>query len=258
MSRTIVHVEIEERVALVRLASDNSLNPLTDELVDQLVAALQRNEADPGVHVSVLTGSARAFAAGADIDAMSRLDYRTAFALDYIGRNWDPIRALRKPLIAAVGGYALGGGCELAMMCDIVVAAEDACFGQPEVKLGIVPGAGGTQRLPRAVGKSAAMTMCLTGEPISAQEALALGLVSKLTTRAALLDEAKAMAQAIARQSMPVVMAIKESINRAYESSLSEGLLFERRAFHAGFALEDQKEGMRAFLERREARFRDG
>jgi enoyl-CoA hydratase len=258
MTRPLVTVEKEGRIAIVRLASDNPLNPLTDDLVDQLVEALRASEADAEVHVSVLTGSARAFAAGADIDAMSRLDYRTAFALDYIGRNWDPIRALRKPLIAAVGGYALGGGCELAMMCDIVVAAEDATFGQPEVKLGIVPGAGGTQRLPRAVGKSAAMTMCLTGAPIGAREALALGLVSKVTARETLLEEAKALAHAIAGHSLPVVMAIKESVNRAFESSLSEGLLFERRVFHAGFALDDQKEGMRAFLERRPPRFRDG
>jgi enoyl-CoA hydratase len=257
MTRQLVEVERDGNIAVLRMSSDNRLNPLTDDLVDQIVEALVRNERDAGVHVSVLTGSERAFAAGADIDAMSRLDYATAFGMDYIGRNWDPIRALRKPLVAAVGGYALGGGCELAMMCDIVLASDDATFGQPEVKLGIVPGAGGTQRLPRAVGKSAAMTMCLTGAAITAHEALALGLISKVTSREALLDEARALAHAIARHSLPVVMAIKEAVNRAFESSLSEGLLFERRSFHAGFSLADQKEGMGAFLERRPARFRN-
>lgn len=225
--------------------------------MDQLIDVLLRNEADPQVHATVLTGSDKAFAAGADIVAMSKLDYANAFSDDYIGRSWDRIRTVRKPIIAAVGGYALGGGCELAMMCDIVIAADDALFGQPEIKLGIVPGAGGTQRLPRAVGKSTAMLACLTGEPLGAQEALAYGLVSKVVARERLIDEAMRVGEQIARHSLPVIVAIKEAVDRAYESSLSEGLLFERRLFHAGFSLADQKEGMAAFLERRQAEFQN-
>jgi enoyl-CoA hydratase len=257
MSAAMIRNERRGRVALVRLASDNPLNPLTDALMDQLIDVLLRNEADPQVHATVLTGSDKAFAAGADIVAMSKLDYANAFSDDYIGRSWDRIRAARKPIIAAVGGYALGGGCELAMMCDIVIAADDALFGQPEIKLGIVPGAGGTQRLPRAVGKSTAMLACLTGEPLSAREALAYGLVSKVVARERLIDEAMRVGEQIARHSLPVIVAIKEAVNRAFESSLSEGLLFERRLFHAGFSLADQKEGMAAFLERRQAAFQN-
>lgn len=255
MSTGIVRRETHGKVALLRLASENKLNPLTDELIDALVAALQRVESEPDVHATVLTGSEKAFAAGADIVAMSKLDYRTAFCEEYIGRGWDRIRGLRKPIIAAVGGYALGGGCELAMMCDIVIAASDAIFGQSEVKLGIVPGAGGTQRLPRAAGKSTAMLACLTGEPMSAQEALLCGLVSKVVPRNELIDEAMRIGGQVARHSLPVLLAIKESVNRSFESSLSEGLLFERRLFHAGFSLVDQKEGMAAFLERRSPDF---
>lgn len=255
MTTSIIRQQPHDRIVLLRLASLNSLNPLTDELVDALVGELLKNEADPDVSVTVITGTERAFAAGADIAAMSQLDYPTAFQLDYIGRNWDVLRTLRKPLIAAVDGYAFGGGCELAMICDIVIASEGAMFGKPEVKLGIVPGAGGTQRLPRAVGKSSAMLMCLSGEPISAHDAMSMGLVSKVTLREALVPEAIEVAKAISRHSLPVVMAIKEAVNRSFESSLSEGLLFERRTFQAGFALADQKEGMSAFLERRAATF---
>ncbi|GJH16003.1 enoyl-CoA hydratase/isomerase family protein [Caballeronia novacaledonica] len=257
MSAAMIRNERRGRVALVRLASDNPLNPLTDALMDQLIDVLLRNEADAQVHATVLTGSDRAFAAGADIVAMSKLDYANAFSNDYIGRSWDRIRTARKPIIAAVGGYALGGGCELAMMCDIVIAADDALFGQPEIKLSIVPGAGGTQRLPRAVGKSTAMLACLTGEPLGAREALACGLVSKVVARERLIDEAMRVGEQIARHSLPVIVAIKEAVNRAFESSLSEGLLFERRLFHAGFSLADQKEGMAAFLERRQAAFQN-
>lgn len=257
MSAAMIRCECRGQVALVRLASENPLNPLTDPLMDALIDVLLRNEADPHVHATVLTGTDRAFAAGADIVAMSKLDYASAFSNDYIGRSWDRIRTLRKPLIAAVGGYALGGGCELAMMCDVVIAADDAVFGQPEIKLGIVPGAGGTQRLPRAVGKSTAMLACLTGEPLSAGEALARGLVSKVVARERLIDEAMRVGEQIARHSLPVIIAIKEAVNRAFESSLSEGLLFERRLFHAGFSLVDQKEGMAAFLERRQVAFQN-
>lgn len=256
MKPDMISIERDRQVALVRLCSDNDLNPLTDDLVGQLVQQLLRIDQDPQTHVTVLTGSRRAFAAGADIAAMSTLNYATAFSQDYIGRGWDPIRSLRKPLIAAVSGYALGGGCELAMLCDIAIASEDAIFGQPEVKLGIVPGAGGTQRLPRAVGKSMAMTMCLAGASITAAEALRAGIISSVTSNEALLPKAMQLAHAISAHSLPVVMAIKEAVNRSFESSLSEGLLFERRLFHAGFSLDDQKEGMAAFLERRKPIFR--
>lgn len=255
MTTSIIRKQPHSRVVLLQLAASNSLNPLTDELVDELVGELLKNEADPGVSVTVLTGTERAFAAGADIAAMSQLDYPTVFQLDYIGRNWDVLRSLRKPLIAAVDGYAFGGGCELAMICDIVIASEHATFGQPEVKLGIVPGAGGTQRLPRAVGKSSAMLMCLSGEPVTARDAMAMGLVSKVTSRDELVADAIEVAKAIATHSLPVVMAIKEAVSRSFETSLSEGLLFERRVFQAGFSLADQKEGMAAFLERRTAVF---
>lgn len=255
MTTSVIRKQPHSRVVLLQLAASNSLNPLTDELVDELVGELLKNEADPGVSVTVLTGTERAFAAGADIAAMSQLDYPTVFQLDYIGRNWDVLRSLRKPLIAAVDGYAFGGGCELAMICDIVIASEHATFGQPEVKLGIVPGAGGTQRLPRAVGKSSAMLMCLSGEPVTARDAMAMGLVSKVTTRDELVADAIEVAKAIATHSLPVVMAIKEAVSRSFETSLSEGLLFERRIFQAGFSLADQKEGMAAFLERRTAVF---
>jgi enoyl-CoA hydratase len=255
MTDSYVRKKRFDNVSLLTFASENRLNPLTDELIDQLVDALLLNEADPTVRATVITGSEKAFAAGADIVGMSKLDYATAFGLDYIGRNWDLLRTLRKPLVAAVRGYALGGGCELAMICDITIAATDAVFGQPEIKLGIVPGAGGTQNLPRAVGKSNAMLACLTGESITAQEALAIGLVSKVVPPDELVGTATLIAQQIARHSLPVIMAIKESVNRAFESSLSEGLLFERRLFHAGFSLVDQKEGMKAFLDRRPAKF---
>jgi enoyl-CoA hydratase len=255
MTKSIIRKQPHSRVVLLQLAASNSLNPLTDELMDELVGELLKNEADPGVSVTVLTGTERAFAAGADIAAMSQLDYPTVFQLDYIGRNWDVLRSLRKPLIAAVDGYAFGGGCELAMICDIVIASEHATFGQPEVKLGIVPGAGGTQRLPRAVGKSSAMLMCLSGEPVTARDAMAMGLVSKVTSRDELVADAVEVAKAIATHSLPVVMAIKEAVSRSFETSLSEGLLFERRVFQAGFSLADQKEGMAAFLERRTAVF---
>ncbi|MFF4052786.1 enoyl-CoA hydratase-related protein [Streptomyces chartreusis] len=257
MPTNLVSEEREDGVALIRLSSDNPLNPLTDELVDALVASLGRADADPGVRAVVITGSAKAFAAGANVKAMVPLGYSDAFQKDYIGRNWDAIRQVRKPVVAAVSGYALGGGCELAMMCDIVLAAESAVFGQPEVTLGIIPGAGGTQRLPRAVGKSLAMWMCLTGESITAAEAHRSGLVARVVPDGEVVHAAQQTARAIARHSLPVVMAIKEAVNRSFESSLNEGLLFERRLFHAGFALHDQKEGITAFTERRGPTFTD-
>lgn len=256
MSDPLVLTETHGRVGLIRLNRPQQLNALNDAVVDAIGAALDALEADEGIGAIVLTGNDKAFAAGADIGAMADFDYQHAYRTDYITRNWERIKSCRKPIIAAVAGYALGGGCEMAMMCDIVIAAENAKFGQPEIKLGILPGAGGTQRLPRAVGKAKAMDLCLTGRFMDAAEAERCGLVARVVPTERLLEEALSVAQTIASYSLPVVMMIKECINRAFEGPLSEGLLFERRAFHAAFALEDQKEGMRAFLEKRPPQFR--
>jgi enoyl-CoA hydratase len=225
--------------------------------MQELGAALYGFDADDGVGAIVITGNDKAFAAGADIGAMKDFDFQHAFRTNYITRDWEHIRNVRKPVIAAVAGYALGGGCELAMMCDIVIAAESAKFGQPEINLGILPGSGGTQRLPRAVGKAKAMDLCLTARTMDAAEAERAGLVSRVVPNDKLMEEAMAAAEKVASFSLPVVMMIKESINRAYESSLSEGVLFERRLFHAAFALDDQKEGMAAFVEKRKPKFRN-
>jgi len=224
--------------------------------MQELGAALYGFDADDGVGAILITGSAKAFAAGADIGAMKDFDFQHAYKSNYITRDWEHIRNVRKPVIAAVAGYALGGGCELAMMCDLVIAAETAKFGQPEINLGILPGSGGTQRLPRAVGKAKAMDLCLTARMMDAAEAERAGLVSRVVPAAKLMEEAMAVAEKIAAYSLPVVMMIKESVNRAYESTLSEGVLFERRLFHAAFALDDQKEGMAAFVEKRKPKFK--
>ena len=248
-------VETRGKVGLITLNRPKQLNALNDTLIDEIGCALAGFEADENIGAIVITGSEKAFAAGADIAAMKDFGYMDAYKGDYITRNWERVKACRKPIIAAVAGYALGGGCELAMMCDIIFAADTAQFGQPEVKLGVLPGAGGTQRLPRAVSKAKAMDMCLTARMMDAAEAERAGLVSRVFPADKLLDEALAAAQKIAGYSLPVVMMIKESVNRAYESSLAEGLLFERRAFHASFALDDQKEGMAAFVEKRAAKF---
>jgi enoyl-CoA hydratase len=248
-------VETRERVGLIMLNRPKALNALNDALMDELGQALLAFDADEAIGAIVLTGSDRAFAAGADIAAMSGWSYMDVYKSEYLTRNWEHIRRVRKPVIAAVAGFALGGGCELAMMCDIVIAADTAKFGQPEIKLGVIPGAGGTQRLPRAVGKAKAMDLCLTGRMMDAAEADRAGLVSRVVSAATVLDEALAAATLIASFSLPSVMMLKESVNRAYEAPLSEGLLFERRVFHSLFATEDQKEGMRAFLEKRPAAF---
>jgi enoyl-CoA hydratase len=248
-------VETRERVGLITLNRPKALNALNDALMDELGQALLAFDADEAIGAIVLTGSDRAFAAGADIAAMSGWTYMDVYKSDYLTRNWEHIRRVRKPVIAAVAGFALGGGCELAMMCDIVIAADTAKFGQPEIKLGIIPGAGGTQRLPRAVGKAKAMDLCLTGRMMDAAEAERAGLVSRVVPAATVLDEALAAAALIASFSLPSVMMLKESVSRAYEAPLSEGLLFERRVFHSLFATEDQKEGMRAFLEKRPPAF---
>jgi len=250
-------VESRERVGFIRLNRPKQPNALNDALADELGAALRGFDADDTISAIVITGSDKAFAAGADIGAMAEWSYAKVYGDDYITRNWDAIRRIRKPVIAAVAGYALGGGCELAMACDIIVAADSAKFGQPEVTIGTMPGFGGTQRLPRAVGKAKAMDWCLTGRMIDAAEAERSGLVARVVPAGELENEALALAGRIASHSLPVVMKIKEAINRAYESSLAEGLLFERREFHATFALDDQKEGMRAFVEKRKPAFRN-
>ncbi|SAL84012.1 enoyl-CoA hydratase [Caballeronia arvi] len=249
-------VETRDRVGLITLNRPKALNALNDALMDELGSALKAFDADENIGAIVLTGSEKAFAAGADIGMMASYSYMDVYRGDYITRNWETIRTIRKPVIAAVAGFALGGGCELAMMCDIVIAADTAKFGQPEIKLGVIPGAGGTQRLPRAVSKAKAMDMCLTARMMDANEAERAGLVSRVVGAERLLDEAVEAATIIAGFSLPVVMMAKEAVNRAYETTLAEGVHFERRLFHSLFATEDQKEGMAAFVEKRKPVFR--
>src|ERR1700736_6506805 len=256
MTYANIIVETRGRVGLITLNRPKQLNALNDALMDELQSVLTEFDLNESIGAIVLTGRERAFAAGADIGAMKDWSYMDVYKTDFITRNWERLRSIRKPVIAAVAGVALGGGCELAMMCDIVIAAENAKFGQPEIKLGIIPGAGGTQRLPRAIGKSKAMDLVLTGRMMDAQEAERAGLVARIVPADKLLDEAIAAANTICEYSLPGVMMAKESVNRAYESSLAEGILFERRAFHSLFATEDQKEGMRAFVDKRKPAFR--
>ena len=256
MAYEFLLVETRGRVGLVTLNRPKALNALNDGLMNELGDALGAFDSDDGIGAIVLTGNEKAFAAGADIGAMRDWGYMDVYKSDYITRNWERLRSVRKPVIAAVAGYALGGGCELAMMCDFVIAAETAKFGQPEIKLGIIPGAGGTQRLPRAVSKAKAMDMVLTGRMMDAAEAERAGLVSRVVAADKVLEEALAAAAQITEYSLPVVMAAKESINRAFESAQSEGMLFERRMFHSLFATEDQKEGMNAFVEKRKPVFK--
>ena len=245
----------DRRTALVRLNRPKQLNALNDEVMDALGEALRRFDADPAVGAIVVTGSDKAFAAGADIGMLSKHDFISAYTTDLVTRNWETIRSVRKPVIAAVAGFALGGGCELAMMCDIIVAADNARFGQPEIKLGVIPGAGGTQRLPRAVGKAKAMDLVLTGRMMSADEAERSGLVSRVVPADTLLDEVLAMGELICTLGTASVLAAKECVNRAYETPLAEGMMVERRMFHALFGTPDQKEGMDAFLAKRPAKF---
>ncbi|BAO81740.1 enoyl-CoA hydratase/carnithine racemase [Serpentinimonas raichei] len=252
----LILVRSEGRVGLITLNRPKQLNALNDALMDELGAALKAFDADAGIGCIVLTGSEKAFAAGADIGAMASYSFADVYKGDYITRNWETMRSIRKPIIAAVSGFALGGGCELAMMCDFIIAADNAKFGQPEIKLGIIPGAGGTQRLPRAVGKSKAMDLVLTGRMMDASEAERAGLVSRVVPLDKLQDEALAAALTIAGYSQIAVMAAKEAVNKAFEGSLADGMAFERRLFHALFATADQKEGMAAFVEKRPAQFR--
>ncbi|MCC6136391.1 MAG: enoyl-CoA hydratase [Candidatus Contendobacter sp.] len=255
---TYENIRLETRgpVALITLNRPKAFNALSNDLMDELSAVLDAVEADADIRAIVLTGGEKVFAAGADIKGMKDYSYMDAYHANFITRNWERASRCRKPIIAAVAGYALGGGCELAMMCDFILAADTAKFGQPEIKLGILPGAGGTQRLTRLIGKSKAMELCLTGRMMDVEEAERAGLVSRIVPVAGLIEEAIKVAETIAGYSLAATMMTKECVNRAYETTLAEGLLFERRTFHAVFATQDQKEGMDAFANKRAAEFK--
>ncbi len=255
MSFETIKVETRGAVQLITLNRPQALNALNNQLMNELSLALDEAESAAGIHCIVITGSEKAFAAGADIKEMQPKTYMEAFGEDFITRNYERVARCRKPVIAAVAGFALGGGCELAMMCDFIIAGDNAKFGQPEIKLAVMPGIGGTQRLTRFVGKSKAMEMCLTGRMMDAAEAERSGLVSRVVPAANLVDEAMKAAETIAAMSLPIVMMTKETINRSYETTLAEGIRFERRLFHSMFATADQKEGMAAFVEKRKPKF---
>ncbi len=257
MSYEMILVETRGQVGLITLNRPQALNALCAQLMAEMTQALDAFEADANIGCMVITGSEKAFAAGADIKEMKSKTYTDVYAEDFITAGWERVTRCRKPVIAAVAGFALGGGCELAMMCDFILAADNAKFGQPEINLGTIPGAGGTQRLTRFVGKSKAMEMCLTGRMMDAAEAERSGLVSRVVPKEQLLDEALKAASRIAELSRPVVMIAKEAVNRAYETTLTEGVRFERRVFHSTFAFEDQKEGMAAFAEKRKPAFKN-
>jgi enoyl-CoA hydratase len=257
MSEALIQVRTEGPVGIITLDRPKQLNALNGPLMVQLGDALKAFDANPDIGCMIITGSEKSFAAGADIGAMATYTFADVYNNDYITRDWETIRSIRKPVIAAVSGFALGGGCELAMMCDFIIAADNAKFGQPEIKLGIIPGAGGTQRLPRAVSKSKAMDLVLTGRMMHAEEAERAGLVSRVVPLDKMMDEALGAALVISEFSLLATMAAKESVNRAFEGSLSDGVMFERRMFHALFATADQKEGMDAFINKRKAEFTD-
>lgn len=257
MAYEYILVETRGPVGLVTLNRPKALNALCAGLISELGQALDDMEANDEIGAIVLTGSEKAFAAGADIKEMADRSYMDVYLADFITKGWERVTVCRKPVIAAVSGYALGGGCELAMMCDFILASETAKFGQPEITIGTMPGAGGTQRLTRFVGKSKAMEMCLTGRIMDAEEAERAGLVSRLVPPAELVEEAVKTAEKIAALSRPVVMMTKESVNRSYETTLAEGVRFERRLFHSTFATADQKEGMKAFVEKRTPKFQN-
>ncbi len=256
MSHEHILVETRGRVGVIRLNRPQALNALNAKLKFELAAAIDAFEADANIGCMVITGSEKAFAAGADIKEMADKTFIDVYLGNFAG-NWDRAAQARKPIVAAVAGFALGGGCELAMQCDLIIAADNAKFGQPEIKLGVIPGIGGTQRLTRAVGKAKAMDLILTGRMMDAVEAERAGLVARIVPLAQLMDEAMKVAETIATMSLPSVLAAKESINRAFETSLAEGVRFERRVFHSLFATEDQKEGMNAFIEKRPAKFKN-
>jgi len=251
--QTII-VEREDRVAIITLNRPKALNALNGQVMDEVTAAARELDDDPGIGAIIVTGSDRAFAAGADIKEMATLSFADMFGADYFAK-WSEFAAVRTPTIAAVAGYALGGGCELAMMCDVLIAADTAKFGQPEIKLGVLPGMGGSQRLTRAIGKAKAMDLILTGRNMDAEEAERAGLVSRVVPAADLLTEAKAVAATISQMSLSAARMAKEAVDRAFETTLSEGLLYERRLFHSAFATEDQTEGMAAFTEKRAPHF---
>lgn len=250
-------VETKDKVGVITLNRPKALNALNDQLMDELGHALFAFDQDENIGCMVITGSEKAFAAGADIAAMVDYNYMDAYNGNYVTKNWEHILRVRKPVIAAVAGYALGGGCELTMMCDFIIAADNAKFGQPEIKLATLPGCGGTQRLPRAISKSKAMDLCLTARLMDANEAERAGLVSRVVPLDKLMEETLAAAATIASMSLPVVMMIKDAVNRSFESGLTEGVHYERRLFHASFGTHDQREGMRAFLEKRPANFQN-
>jgi len=254
MSYETILVTRDDRVGTITLNRPKALNALNSQVMNEVVAAAAEFDKDPGIGAIIVTGSGeKAFAAGADIKEMKEKSYQDVFLQDFITVGWEKVSQIRKPIVAAVGGYALGGGCEMAMMCDFIIAADNARFGQPEITLGTIPGAGGTQRLPRFVGKAKAMDMVLTGRMMDAAEAERCGLVSRVVPLAQLIDEALAAAEKIAGMSLPATMVAKEAVNRAFETTLAEGVRFERRTFHATFAFEDRAEGMSAFAEKRKA-----
>ncbi|MDA0674780.1 MAG: enoyl-CoA hydratase [Proteobacteria bacterium] len=255
MAYETIAVDIRGAVGLITLNRPKALNALNTQMIQEMGRALDELEADAAIGAIVITGNEKAFAAGADIKEMKDKTFVEVYTEDFITKDWERIAKCRKPVIAAVAGYALGGGCEIALMCDFILAADTARFGQPEVTLGIPPGAGGTQRLTRIIGKAKAMEMCLTGRMMDAAEAERSGLVSRIVPADQLIEEAVRVAEQIARLSSPVVFMVKEAVQRSYETTLSEGIRFERRLFHSAFALEDQKEGMTAFSEKRTARF---
>lgn len=256
MSAAMIKTEVRGRVALITLDRPKQLNALSNALVDELAEALRTFDADENIGAIVLTGSEKAFAAGADIAAMQGWTYMDVYKQDYLGGNWESLKRIRKPIVAAVSGYALGGGCELAMLCDFIIAADTAKFGQPEIKLGVIPGFGGTQRLPRAVGKAKAMDLILTGRMMDADEAERCGLVARVVPAERVLDEALEAAATIASYSLPSVIMAKECVNASDEGTLNETLMYERRNFHALFSTDDQKEGMAAFVEKRQPDFK--
>ncbi len=256
MSYEMIEVERDGAVGIVRLHRPKALNALCAQLVDEMGQALKAFDADDGIGCMILTGSEKAFAAGADIKEMKEKSYQDVKKEDFITGDWEVVATIRKPVIAAVAGFALGGGCEVAMMCDMIIAADNARFGQPEIKLGTIPGAGGSQRLTRSVGKSKAMDLCLTGRMMDAEEAERCGLVARVVPLDEMMETALGAAREIASYSQPVVASCKEAVNRAYESTLREGVLFERRLFHATFALDDRTEGMEAFAAKRKPDFK--
>lgn len=256
MAYECILTETDGAVGVITLNRPDALNAFNRQLMDELTDAVKKFEGDDAVGCIVITGSEKAFAAGADIKEMASKDYMDVFKEDFITANWEEVSRTRKPVIAAVNGYALGGGCELALMCDFIIAGDSAKFGQPEISIGAMPGAGGTQRLARFIGKSKAMEMCLTGRMMDAEEAERCGLVSRIVPKGELRDEAIRVAKQIAGFSRPIAMLTKESVNRAYETTLAEGVRFERRVFHSVFAMEDQKEGMAAFVEKRKPGFK--